>query len=120
VLIAGDCHLATLGLLARRGSRTIAGSLHSRSTDVIQRADAVGMTTSLYVTGTHVASVEHDPHRDSPDLRRAGTLAHAVARPVVDGLAASVCGVLVTAIADMDWHDVWAASRCAECQRIAG
>ena len=76
------------------------------------------MTTSLYVTGTHVASVEHDPHRDGRDLRRAMTLAHAVARPVVDGLAASVCGVLVTAIADMDWHDVGAVSRCAECQRI--
>jgi hypothetical protein len=77
------------------------------------------MTTSLYVTGTHVASVEHDPLRDGRDLRRAGTVAHAVARPVVDGLAASVCGVLVTAIADMDWHDVGAVSRCAECQRIA-
>jgi hypothetical protein len=66
-----------------------------------------------------VASVEHGALRDGRDLRRAGTVAHAVARPVVDGLAASVCGVLVTAIADMDWHDVGAVSRCAECQRIA-
>jgi hypothetical protein len=80
----------------------------------------VGMTTSLYVTGTHVASVEHDPLRDGRDLRRAGMLAHAVARPVVDGLASSVCGALVTAIADLDWHDMGAVSRCAECQRIAG
>ena len=78
------------------------------------------MTTSLYVTGTHVASVEHDPLRDGRDhLRRAVTVAHAVARPVVDGLDASVCGALVTAIADMDWHDVGTVSRCAECQRIA-
>jgi hypothetical protein len=85
----------------------------------MQRADAVDMTTSLYVIGTHVASVEHDPHGGSPDLRHTVTVAHAVARPVVDGLAASVCGVLVTAIADLDWHDV-GVSRCAECQRIAG
>ena len=78
------------------------------------------MTSSLYVTGTHVASVGHDPLRDGRDMRRAVMLAHAVARPVVDGLASSVCGVLVTAIADMDWPDVGAVSRCAECQRIAG
>jgi hypothetical protein len=78
------------------------------------------MTSSLYVTGTHVASVEHDPLRNGPDLDRVATSAHAVARPVVDGLAASVCGVLVTAITDMDWHDVWAVSRCPECERIAG
>src|SRR4051812_27355215 len=36
------------------------------------RGDAVDMTTSLYVTGSHVASVEHDPLRDGRDLRRAG------------------------------------------------
>jgi hypothetical protein len=30
----------------------------------------------------------------------------------VDGLAASVCGVLVTAIADMDRPDVGAVPRC--------
>jgi hypothetical protein len=77
------------------------------------------MTSSLYVTGTHVASVEHDPLQDGRDLRRAVTMAHAVARPVVDGLAASVCGVLVTAIADVDWHALGGVSRCAECQRIA-
>jgi hypothetical protein len=64
------------------------------------------MTSGLYVTGTHVAWVEHGPPPDGRGLRRAGTVAHAVARPVVDGLGASVCGVLVTAIADMDWHDV--------------
>ena len=112
--------MPTFGRHARRDPRSIAGSLRSRSTGVIEQGDAGGMTTSLYVTGTHVASVEHDPHRDGRDLRRAVTLAHAVARPVVDGLAASVCGVLVTAIADMDWHDVGAVARCAECQRITG
>jgi hypothetical protein len=78
------------------------------------------MTTSLYVTGTHVASVEHEPLRDDRNLRHTVTLAHAVDRPVVDGLASSVCGALVTAIADMDWYDIGAVSRCAECQRIAG
>ena len=78
------------------------------------------MSTSLYVTGTHVASVEHRPLWDGRNLRPAVTLAHAVDRPVVDGLASSVCGALVTAIADMDWHDVGAVSRCAECQRITG
>ncbi len=72
------------------------------------------------MTGTHVASVERDPVRDGRDLNRAGSLAHAVSKPVVDGLASSVCGVLVTAIADMDWHDVWGVPRCEECQRIAG
>ncbi|MGK5115689.1 MULTISPECIES: hypothetical protein [unclassified Geodermatophilus] len=44
------------------------------------------MAASLYVTGTHVASVEHDPLRDGRDLRRAVALAHA--RPTtltVDG-----------------------------------
>jgi hypothetical protein len=77
------------------------------------------MTASLYVTGTHVASVEHDPLRNGRDLNRLVNVAHAVARPVVDGLAASICGVLVTAIAEMDWRDVWAVPRCEECARIA-
>ena len=76
------------------------------------------MTASLYVTGTHVASVEHDPLRDGRDLSRVVKMAHAVARPVVDGLAASVCGVLVTAIADREWRDAWAVPRCEECERI--
>ena len=79
-----------------------------------------GMTTSVYVTGTHVASVARDPLRDGRDLNRAVTLAHAVSRPVVDGLADSVCGVLVTAIADMGWAETWGVPRCEECQRIAG
>jgi hypothetical protein len=78
------------------------------------------MTASLYVTGTHVASVERDPLRDGRDLNRAVQLAHAVSRPVVDGLAESACGVLVTAIADLDWQMVWAVPRCEECRRLVG
>ncbi|MFW3168892.1 hypothetical protein [Geodermatophilus sp. CPCC 206100] len=76
------------------------------------------MTASLYVTGTHVASLERDPLRDGRDLNRLVNVAHAVARPVVDGLAASICGVLVTAIADMEWRAAWAVPRCEECERI--
>ncbi|MBM7808494.1 hypothetical protein JOD57_004331 [Geodermatophilus bullaregiensis] len=75
------------------------------------------MTASLYVTGTHVASVERASLRDGRDLNRVVNVAHAVARPVVDGLAASVCGVLVTAIADMEWRNR-TVPRCEECERI--
>jgi len=82
--------------------------------------DPGAMTASLYVTGTHVASVAHDPLRDGRDLDRSVQLAHAVAKPVVDGLADSACGVLVTAIADLDWQMVWAVPRCAECERLVG
>jgi hypothetical protein len=78
------------------------------------------MTSSLYVTGTHVASVANDPLREGRDLNRVISLAHAVATPVVDGLAASVCGVLVTAIADQEWQAMWSVPRCQECKRIAG
>jgi hypothetical protein len=78
------------------------------------------MTSSLYVTGTHVASVAEDPLRDGRDLNRVVSLAHAVATPVIDGLAASVCGVLVTAIADQEWQATWSVARCEECGRIAG
>jgi hypothetical protein len=78
------------------------------------------MTASVYVTGTHVASVERDPLRDGRDLNRVVNLAHAVSKPVIDGLASAACGVLVTAIASMEWHEVWGVPRCEECQRIAG
>jgi len=61
------------------------------------------MTASLFVIGTDV-----------------GRDVHAVARPVVDGLDSSMCGVLVTATAGADWHDDRDAPRCAECSRIAG
>jgi hypothetical protein len=39
---------------------------------------------------------------------------------VVDGLEASVCGLLVTATAADDWLNTRNASRCPECARIAG
>jgi hypothetical protein len=79
-----------------------------------------GVTTSVYVTGTHVASVAEDPLRDGRDLNRVIKLAHAVALPVIDGLTASVCGNLVTAIADQEWLSSWSVPRCEECRRVAG
>jgi hypothetical protein len=45
---------------------------------------------------------------------------HAVARPVVDGLDQSLCGVLVSVRADQDWGSVTSGGRCEECARIAG
>jgi hypothetical protein len=80
------------------------------------------MTASLYGTGTHhVAAVERDPRVDGGGPgRRDGAVTHAVARPAVDGLEVSVCGVLVSAIAGTDWHEVRGAPRCEECARIAG
>jgi hypothetical protein len=74
------------------------------------------MTASLFVTGTRVGPV-------GLDLRSAGSpqdVAHAVAKPVVDGLEASVCGELVRAAAADDWPSAGHAARCEECARIAG
>ncbi|MGY1845641.1 hypothetical protein [Modestobacter sp. SYSU DS0875] len=76
------------------------------------------MTASLsligtQLSGTHVASVAHDP-------RSSSALTHAVAGPVVDGLDQSVCGVLVSAVADQDWLAFSGTDRCPECTRIAG
>ncbi|MGY1839028.1 MULTISPECIES: hypothetical protein [unclassified Modestobacter] len=65
------------------------------------------------LTATHVASTAHDP-------RSSDQVTHAVARPVVDGLDQSVCGVLVSAVADQDWLAFAGTDRCAECARIAG
>jgi len=70
------------------------------------------MTASLYATSTYAASAAHHPG--------AGRQAHAVARPVVDGLDQSVCGVLVSVRAWQDWTTVSGANRCEECARIAG
>jgi hypothetical protein len=67
------------------------------------------MTGSFFATGRGVPPSGRD-HR--PD-------AHAVARPVVDGLEASVCGVLVVAAAGEDWP-ASGAHRCEECARVAG
>ena len=71
------------------------------------------MTASLFVTGTRVAWIGR------PVGEQDG-VAHAVARPVVDGLESSVCGELVTAAAADDWLSARTAARCAECARIAG
>ncbi|TYP86742.1 hypothetical protein [Blastococcus xanthinilyticus] len=76
------------------------------------------MTASLFTTGTCVGWTGRDP-------RAAGAgsdegVAHAVARPVVDGLASSVCGLLVIAAADLDWMSVGSATRCEECARVVG
>lgn len=76
------------------------------------------MTASLFVTGTSVAWSGREPGSSAagPD----DDVAHAVAKPVVDGLESSVCGVLVTATAGRDWPTGPNAPRCAECARIAG
>ncbi len=73
------------------------------------------MTASLFVTGTHALGVGRGDDDQAPD-----GLAHAVAKPVVDGLELSVCGLLVTAVAGQDWSTSRAAARCEECVRIAG
>jgi hypothetical protein len=74
------------------------------------------MTTSLFVTGTPVAWTGRDPR----DAEASGPdLVHAVAKPVVDGLDSSVCGLLVTASAGRDWSTDPGAARCTECARIA-
>jgi hypothetical protein len=78
------------------------------------------MTAGVYVTGTHVASVESGPSHAGRSLNRAVNLVHAVSRPVVDGLASSECGVLVVAMADTEWDGAIGVPRCEECARIAG
>jgi hypothetical protein len=78
------------------------------------------MTASLFVTGTPAAlRGRRSPEHDGNPVSEAA-VAHAVARPVVDGLESSVCGVLVTAAAADDWRTVRTAPRCEECSRIAG
>jgi hypothetical protein len=74
------------------------------------------MTASLFVTGTHVMWTGRDL-RDAETVGR--ELVHAVAKPVVDGLESSVCGLLVTATAGRDWSADPGTARCAECARIA-
>ncbi len=78
------------------------------------------VTAWLSTTGAHAASVVRAPQEGADDPNQAVGTAHAVARPVVDGLDQSVCGVLVTVIADLDWSAVPDVPRCQECQRIAG
>jgi hypothetical protein len=83
-------------------------------------AHAVAMTASLFVTGTRVAWVGRDVSRDDDGEVPVVDAVHAVARPVVDGLELSACGVLVTAAAADDWRSARSVPRCAECSRIAG
>jgi hypothetical protein len=70
------------------------------------------MTATLTATSTYAASAAHLPG--------AAGHGHAVARPVVDGLDQSVCGVLVSVRAGEDWAVVPGDDRCEECTRIAG
>ena len=76
------------------------------------------MTTSLFVTGTGVGVLGRALPREGAPNRVA--VAHAVAKPTVDGLESSVCGVLVTATAAEDWPSTGESRRCEECARIAG
>jgi len=78
------------------------------------------MTAGPLAIRTHTASIGRDPRAAGPALGRSGGVAHAVARPVVDGLDSAVCGQLVTVVAAEDWGTAQAATRCAECARIAG
>ena len=79
------------------------------------------MTASLFATGTHAASVGRPHRKDDADMVSPVVgVAHAVAKPVVDGLESSVCGLLVTATAADDWLSFRDAPRCEECSRIAG
>jgi hypothetical protein len=77
------------------------------------------MTGSLFATGSGVPPSGRDLRPHSHALGLSADVAHAVARPVVDGLEASVCGVLVVAAAGEDWP-ASGAHRCEECARIAG
>ena len=79
-----------------------------------------GMTASPLAIGPRVASIGRDPGASGPALGRSGDVAHAVARPVVDGLDSAVCGQLVTAAAAEDWSTAQTSTRCPECARIAG
>jgi len=78
------------------------------------------MTAVPLASGAHVASIGRDPRAAGPALGRSDDVAHAVARPVVDGLDSAVCGQLVTVTAAEDWGTSQAPTRCAECARIAG
>jgi hypothetical protein len=78
------------------------------------------MPSSLFVTATPVVPVEHPSDGDDGLPRAEEAVAHAVAKPVVDGLESSVCGLLVTATAARDWLSVGEGTRCEECARIAG
>ena len=83
-----------------------------------RRAHPGVMTASLFVTGTGTGVQGRTLPREGAANRVA--VAHAVAKPAVDGLESSVCGVLVPAAATEDWPSARHAARCEECARIAG
>ncbi|WP_091945932.1 hypothetical protein [Trujillonella endophytica] len=74
------------------------------------------MTATLYATTAPAYAVARAAAPASSDP---GPL-HAVSRPVIDGLTASECGLLVDATADREWRDLPAADKCPECARLAG
>jgi len=78
------------------------------------------MTASPFVTGTRVGSIGLGLRDADRGAGRLEDVAHAVAKPVVDGLEASVCGQLVRAAAGDDWPSASHTARCEECARIAG
>lgn len=78
------------------------------------------MTASLFVTSTPVVWVGRGGRDDDSAPSRTADVAHAVWKPVVDGLEVSVCGLLVTAVATQDWPVARTTPRCQECSRIAG
>ncbi|WP_409329442.1 hypothetical protein [Trujillonella humicola] len=77
------------------------------------------MTASLYATTSRLYAVASAAGTEGSTATAPGPR-HAVSRPVVDGLTASECGLLVEVSADRDWLDVPDAARCAECARVAG
>ncbi|SFF38251.1 hypothetical protein [Blastococcus tunisiensis] len=78
------------------------------------------MTASLFVTALSVGPLGLGIRPEECGTARVGDVTHAVAKPVVDGLEASVCGVLVRATAAEDWSSTADVDRCEECARIAG
>ncbi len=77
------------------------------------------MTAASYVTGTLVMTkVRHTAVAGSAnDILN---MAQAVARPSVDRLDSSMCGVLVTALIDSSREVVPDLPKCTECRRVAG
>ncbi|MGY2077972.1 hypothetical protein [Blastococcus sp. SYSU DS0828] len=78
------------------------------------------MTASLFVIGIRVGWIGRDVRLDDAGAGRADDVVHAVAKPVVDGLEASLCGQLVRATAAQDWPTQHGTARCGECARLAG
>ncbi|WP_347059525.1 hypothetical protein ABC795_03565 [Blastococcus sp. HT6-30] len=78
------------------------------------------MTASLFVIGIRVGWMGRDVRADDARPGRAEDVVHAVAKPVVDGLEASLCGQLVRATAAQDWPSHPEIARCEECARLAG